>query len=78
MVSFLENYFDLISILLHRGTEEGIIKKDINIEEAAFTFLGLLQSRVFIWFLRGKEGSIVKDKKTLKMLFEEGLFGANP
>jgi len=31
---------------------------------------------VFIWFLKGKEGSIVKDKKTLKMLFEEGLFGS--
>ena len=76
VVSFLENYFDLVSILLYRGMEEGIIRRDLNVEEAAFTFLGLLQSRVFIWFLRGKEGNIIKDKNTLKMLFEEGLFGA--
>jgi len=78
VLNFLENYLDLVSILLHRGIEEGIIRKDIDIEEAAFTFLGLLQSRVFIWFLKGEGGNIVKDKKTIKLLFEEGLFGASP
>lgn len=74
LVNFLDNYFDLISILLYRGIEAGILRKDINIEETVFTFLGLLQSRVFIWILRGKQGSIIKDIKTLKVLFEEGLF----
>lgn len=74
LINFLESYHDLISVLIHRGIEEGIIKKDINTEEIAFTFLGLLQSRVFIWLLKGKKGPIIQDIKTLKLLFEEGIF----
>ncbi len=74
LINFLESYHDLISVLIYRGIEEGIIKKDLNVEEIVFTFFGLLQSRVFIWFLRDKKGSIIQDIKTLKILFEEGIF----
>ncbi len=70
---FLNTYKEILTTLLNDGIQKGFIRKDIDVEEASFTFFGLLQSRVLIWLLNDKKGPIVKDRKTLKTIFKKGI-----
>ncbi len=71
--SFLNEYAEKISGILVEGMEEGLIRKDIDISEVSLSFIGFMQSRVVMWFLRDRKGPIIRDPETVKKVFLEGL-----
>ncbi len=70
---FLNAYAKKVGSVIREGMEEGTIRKDIDIEEVSFSFIGLMQAKVFQWFIRGRKGRIVKDREALKKMVLEGL-----
>ncbi|WP_457599762.1 TetR/AcrR family transcriptional regulator [Hydrogenivirga sp.] len=75
---FLNTYAQKIGGVIQEGVREGTIRKDIDIEEVSFSFIGLMQAKVFQWFIRGRKGKIVRDRETLKRMILEGLVSHRP
>ncbi len=71
--SFLSEYAEKISGILTEGIEKGLIRDDIDISEVSLSFIGFMQSRVVMWFLRNRKGPIIRDPDTVKKVFLEGL-----
>ncbi len=71
--SFLSEYADKISNILTEGIKEGLVREDIDISEVSLSFIGFMQSRVVMWFLRGRKGPIIRDPDTVKKVFLEGI-----
>jgi len=47
----IREYMDRIKSILHRGVEDGSIRKDLDIETASIMFLGLVQTTARLWSL---------------------------
>ena len=75
---FLNAYAHKVGGVIQEGIKEGKIRKDIDIEEVSFSFIGLMQAKVFQWFIRGRKGKIVKDRDSLKKMLLEGLVTRRP
>ena len=75
---FLNTYAKKVGGVIEEGIQEGTIRGDIDIEEVSFSFIGLMQAKVFQWFIRGRKGRIVKDRKSLKNMILEGLVNHQP
>ncbi len=75
---FLNTYAKKVGGVIEEGIQEGTIRGDIDIEEVSFSFIGLMQAKVFQWFIRGRKGKIVKDRKSLKKMILEGLVNRQP
>lgn len=70
---FLNSYAKKVGNVIREGMEEGTIRKDIDIEEVSFSFIGFMQAKVFQWFIRGRKGKIVKDRESVKKMLLGGL-----
>ncbi len=75
---FLNTYAGKVASVIEEGIKEGTIRKDIDIEEVSFSFIGMMQGKVFQWFIRGRKGKIVKDRESLKKMLLEGLVNRRP
>ncbi|RLJ71294.1 TetR family transcriptional regulator [Hydrogenivirga caldilitoris] len=75
---FLNSYADKVGWVIQEGIKEGTIRRDIDIEEVSFSFIGLMQAKVFQWFIRGRKGRIVKDRESLKKMILNGLVTRQP
>jgi len=47
----IREYMDRIKSILHRGVEDGSIRKELDIETASIMFLGLVQTTARLWSL---------------------------
>ena len=70
---FLNVYASKVGEVIYEGIQEGTIRKDIDVEEVSFSFIGFMQAKVFQWFIRGRRGKIVKDRESVKKMLLEGL-----
>ncbi len=70
---FLNAYAGKVGSVIEEGIREGTIREDIDIEEVSFSFIGLMQAKVFQWFIRGRKGKIIKDRESIKKMVLEGL-----
>ena len=70
---FLNTYASKVGEVIYEGIQEGTIRKDIDVEEVSFSFIGFMQAKVFQWFIRGRRGKIVKDRESVKKMLLEGL-----
>ncbi len=70
---FLNTYASKVGEVIYEGMQEGTIRKDIDVEEVSFSFIGFMQAKVFQWFIRGRRGKIVKDRDSVKKMLLEGL-----
>ncbi len=70
---FLDTYTKKVGEVIHEGMKEGTIRRDIDVEEASFSFICFMQAKVFQWFIRGRKGRIVKDRDSIKKMLLEGL-----
>ena len=49
----LDRYLESIKEVMRRGVDEGEFHEILNVDAAAFTFLGIIQSTATIWALNG-------------------------
>ncbi len=75
---FLDTYAKKVGKVLQEGIQEGDFRRDIEVEEISYSFIGLLQAKVFQWFIRGRKGKIVKDRAALKKMILEGILTRRP
>ncbi len=75
---FLNTYAKKVGSVIDEGIREGEIRADIDVEEVSFSFIGLMQAKVFQWFIRGRKGKIVKDRESFKKVILEGLITRRP
>ncbi len=75
---FLNTYASKVGEVIYEGMQEGTIRKDIDVEEVSFSFIGFMQAKVFQWFIRGRRGKIVKDRDSVKKMLLEGLVIRQP
>jgi len=62
---FLENYKCRLAEIIEQGQKEGFVREDINSEDTAMLFLGIIQAKVFAFVMAQKNGSIVEDPDLL-------------
>ncbi|RUM30928.1 MAG: TetR/AcrR family transcriptional regulator [Aquifex sp.] len=70
---FLKEYAQIVMEVIQEGIEVGEFRDGIDVEETAYSIIGLLQAKAFQWFLRGKKGKIIKDPDTVKKLILYGI-----
>ena len=75
---FLNTYARKVGDVIAEGIKEGKFRKDIDVEEVSFSFIGFMQAKVFQWFIRGRRGRIVRDRESLKKMLLEGLINRRP
>ncbi len=61
LLKFLNSYKERISALVREGQKEGCIRPDLDPEDTAMLFIGLIQAKVFAYIMSGKEGPIIEN-----------------
>ena len=67
---------DLIMNVLKKGQKQGIINPNVRAGTLLDFMLGFIQRSFFMWIIRGKQESLVKDANTLFEMVWQGM--ANP
>lgn len=67
---------DLIITVLKKGQKQGIINPNVRAGSLLDFMLGFIQRLFFMWIIRGKQGSLVKDAHNLFEMIWQGM--ANP
>ncbi len=63
--NFVKSYKEKLSKILEKGQEEGIVREDIDPQETAMLFVGLIQAKVFAYVMENREGPIIKNPEGL-------------
>ena len=69
----LDRYLDSIKEVMRRGVEEGEFHKTLNVNAAAFTFLGMIQSTATIWALNGYSWSLDEWRNQILEIYKNGV-----
>ncbi|MCF7890511.1 TetR/AcrR family transcriptional regulator [Candidatus Bipolaricaulota bacterium] len=62
-----------IQNIVEEGQSQGEIKSDVASEGIALMFIGLIQIKVLIWSLSGREGSLTRDSEELWNVFSRSV-----
>lgn len=62
-----------IQEILARGQDQGEVRSDMDPEGVALMFIGLIQSKVLLWSLSGRDDSLKKQSKTLWEVFSRSI-----
>ncbi len=62
---FVENYRCKLAEIIKQGQEEGIVREDLDPDDTAMLFLGMIQAKVFAYIMAQKTGPIVEDPDLL-------------
>ncbi|MDA0264684.1 MAG: TetR/AcrR family transcriptional regulator [Chloroflexi bacterium] len=69
----LDRYLDAIKGVLRRGVAEGHFYRDLDLDAAAFTFFGMIQSTATIWALNGYSWSLDQWRKQILNVYMHGV-----
>ena len=70
-------YLELIQAVLDRGIREGSIRPDINVNAAATTFFGLIQSTATLWALNGYAGQLAEFRSDMWDIYRKGVVSSD-
>ena len=70
-------YLELIQAVLDRGIREGSIRPDINVNAAATTFFGLIQSTATLWALNGYAGQLAEFRSEMWDIYRKGVVSSD-
>ncbi|MCM2286353.1 MAG: TetR/AcrR family transcriptional regulator [Desulfobacula sp.] len=70
----INNYIDQLKILLSKGIEAGLIRKDINLEAASIGLFGMIQGLVNMWALSDYSFDLVGRYESLWKVFRGAIF----
>ncbi len=62
---FVEKYKEKVSKILREGQEQGVVREDIDPNETAMFFIGLLQAKTFAYVMENKTGAIIENPDSL-------------
>ncbi|MGC8868821.1 MAG: TetR/AcrR family transcriptional regulator [Sulfurihydrogenibium sp.] len=62
---FVENYKEKLSNIIEKGKKEDIVREDIDPQETAMLFVGLIQAKVFAYIMENREGPIIRNPESL-------------
>ena len=69
----LDRYLDSIKDVMRRGVEEEQFHETLNVDAAAFTFLGMIQSTATIWALNGYSWSLDEWRNQILEIYKNGV-----
>ena len=62
---FVENYRCKLAEIIRQGQEEDIVREDLDPDDTAMLFLGIIQAKVFAYVMAQKTGPIVENPDLL-------------
>ena len=69
----LDRYIESIKEVMRRGVGEGEFHKNLNVDAAAFTFLGMIQSTATIWALNDYSWSLDQSRNQFLEIYKNGV-----
>ena len=69
----LDRYIESIKEVMRRGVGEGDFHKNLNVDAAAFTFLGMIQSTATIWALNDYSWSLDQWRNQILEIYKKGV-----
>jgi len=69
----LERYMEILKGVMQRGVEEGTFQSDLDVEAAALTFFGMIQSTATIWALSGYSWSLEQWRSQIFQVYKNGV-----
>ena len=71
------HYLELIQAVLDQGIREGSVRPDVNVNAAATTFFGLIQSTATLWALNGYNGRLAEFRSQMWDIYKTGIVSSN-
>jgi len=62
-----------IQEIIEEGQTQGVIKSDLDPGGIALMFIGLIQTRVLLWSLSGRDFSLTQDSEELWKVFSQSI-----
>ncbi len=69
----LERYLNVLQEVMRRGVREGTFHSGLDIEAAALTFFGMIQSTATIWALSGYSWSLDRWRSQILEIYKNGV-----
>ena len=69
----LTHYLEFVRAVLEQGIREGSIRHDVDVEAAATTFLGLIQSAATLWALNNYVSPLAERRVQMWDIYKEGV-----
>ena len=71
--SMLTHYLEFVRGVLEQGKKEGSIRYDVNVDAAATTFLGLIQSTATLWALNSYAPPLAEQRVQMWDIYKKGV-----
>lgn len=69
----LNRYLEALKGVMQRGVDEGAFHSHLDVEAAAFTFFGMIQSTATIWALSGYSWSLDRWRTQILEIYKNGV-----
>ncbi len=73
VATVITTYLEAIQDILRRGIHEGVIREDINVEAAATTYFGMIQSTATLWALNDYNSPLAEQGAKMWEIFRRGI-----
>ena len=73
VAAIITSYLGAIQDILRRGVHEGVIRADINMEAAATTYFGMIQSTATLWALNDYNSPLAEQGIKMWEIFKRGI-----
>ncbi len=73
VAGIITNYLGAIQDILQRGIHEGVIREDVNVEAAATTYFGMIQSTATLWALNDYNSPLAEQGIRMWEIFRRGI-----
>ena len=71
--SMLTHYLEFLREILGQGIREGSIRPDVDVDAAATTFLGLIQSTATLWALNNYSSPLAERRAQMWEIYKKGV-----
>lgn len=78
VASLLSHYLSAIRQVLAEGVEEGSVRRDLDLDAAATTFFGLVQSSATLWSLNDYDSALAGQRDQMWEVYLRGIRAAHP
>ena len=73
VASIMGEYMRAVSRILDRGIREGDVRPNLNLEAAATTFFGMIQSTATLWALNHYKTPLAEQSEEMWGIFRRGV-----
>jgi AcrR family transcriptional regulator len=73
VAAVITDYLEAIQNILERGVNEGVVRPDLNLDAAATTFFGMIQSTATLWALNDYSSPLAGQGAKMWEIFKRGV-----